>query len=192
MKISFQNVNSINDEKTEILANKLTTNDLLCLSELNKCYDFNKTNNLYQYHTDVNTKRIGILASNTLKITPVSCGLNLSQERVQKDKTVIQSFLYKISVDNRDIYIENIYSVPDASDENIDKLISHLQKQQLLYRYYLVGGDFNLNWKDYKTREKFKILHLTQLVKDYTRVVDYKKYDKKLKIFKRQDSKVSH
>ena len=68
-------------------------------------------------------------------------------------------------------------------------VISHLQQQQKKYNYYIVGGDFNLNWKEFKNREKFKDLHLTQIVKEYTRVQDYKKYNKRLKIFKDRTTK---
>ena len=113
MKITFQNVRSINDEKTKVLAEKLDSHDLICLSELNKCYDFNKinVNDLYQYHTDLNTERIGIIACNTLKLNPIADSINLTQERVQKDKSVIQTNLYKIDINNRSIYILKTYTV---------------------------------------------------------------------------------
>ena len=42
MKITFQNVRSINDNKVRFLKNTLHLFDLLCLSELNKSYDFDK------------------------------------------------------------------------------------------------------------------------------------------------------
>jgi len=187
MKITFQNVRSINDEKTKFLVKTLKDYDLLCLSELNKVYDFNKPNindNEFQYHTDLTTSRIGVMACNTLKLKFMGIGISLTQERVQVDKSVIQSNIYKIIENKRSIYIENVYCVPDASNENISKLIEHLVTQSKKYKYYLVGGDFNINWKEFKNRKLFDNLPLSQIVKEYTRVQKYNKttIDKTTKI----------
>ena len=111
MKITFQNVRTINDYKTNLLSKTLKDYDLLCLSELNKNYDFDKktiNDGNFQYHVDLSTNRIGIMASNTMKLEFISVGLKLEQVRSQKDKIVCQSNVYKTSVDNRIIYIENV------------------------------------------------------------------------------------
>ena len=178
MIVTFQNVRTINDEKVKFLKQKLILFDLLCLSELNKCYDFEKTeinDNEFQFHTDKDTNRIGVMASNTLNLTTVSKGLILNQDRLREDKTAIQTFIYKLRAKNRDIFIENVYITPDTNNENLQKLISHLQKQSKLYKYYMVDGDFNLNWKIKKNRDLFRSLHFHQIVKEYTRVQNYKK-----------------
>ena len=124
MKISFQNVRTINDEKTLLLKQQLNKFDLLCMSELNKCYDFDKKNindNEFQFHTDPSTTRIGFMASNTLNISTIETGLVLTQERVRVSDIAIQTFLYKIELKNRDIYVENVYVVPDATTDNLNK-----------------------------------------------------------------------
>ena len=111
MKIAFQNVRSINDEKTIFLRSLLKDFDYLCLSELNKLYDFNKpsvNDNEFQYHTNPATSRIGVMASNTSKFEFVSIGIQLEQERFQTDKSVIQTNLYKITENKRTIYFENV------------------------------------------------------------------------------------
>ena len=178
MKITFQNVRSINDEKVRFLKNTLHLFDLLCLSELNKCYDFNKTeinDNEFQYHTDKDINRIGVMATNTLNLSTFSKGLILDQDRERKDKVAIQTFIYKIRIKSRDIFIENVYITPDTKNENLQKLISHLQSQSKKFKFYMVGGDFNLNWRDKKIKDLFRSLHLHQVVKQYTRVQNYKK-----------------
>ena len=179
MKITFQNVRTINDNKTKILSEKLKDYDLLCLSELNKRYDFDRktiNDGNFQYHTDVSTTRIGIMASNTFKIEVIGVGLKLEQaRRALDDDTVCQSYVYKTSVQNRNIYIENVYVVPDINAENLNTLITHLHNQSKRYRYYMVGGDFNLNWKTAVVKDMFRDLNLTQIVKDYTRVQMYTK-----------------
>ena len=179
MKFSFQNVRTINDEKTLLLKQQLNNFDLLCMSELNKCYDFDKktiNDNEFQYHTDPSTSRIGFMASNTLEISIVEKGLVLTQERQRISDVAIQTFIYKIKSKNRDIYIENVYVVPDATIENLNTLTLHIESQSRKFRYYIVGGDFNLNWKTAKIRQRFKDLAITQVVKDYTRVQKYKKF----------------
>ena len=179
MKITFQNVRTINDKKTKILSEKLKDYDLLCLSELNKRYDFDRktiNDGNFQYHTDVSTTRIGIVASNTFKIEVIGVGLKLEQaRRALDDDTVCQSYVYKTSVQNRNIFIENVYVVPDINAENLNTLITHLHNQSKRYRYYMVGGDFNLNWKTAIVKDMFRDLNLTQIVKDYTRVQMYTK-----------------
>ena len=83
---------------------------LICMSEFNKLYDFNKkeiNNNEFQFHTSSETPRLGIMASNTLHLKSVSKGIVLDQKREREDQTAIQSFLYKIRVKSRDIFIEN-------------------------------------------------------------------------------------
>ena len=178
MKITFQNVRTINDEKTRILSNTLKDYDLLCLSELNKNYDFDRktiNDGNFQYHTDVSTNRIGIMASNTMNIEVIGVGLKLEQVRARENQTAVQSYVYKTSVMNRNVYIENVYVTPDINCANLKNLISHLHNQSRRYRYYLVGGDFNLNWKTACVKDLFRDLNLTQVVKDYTRVQMYKK-----------------
>jgi len=90
MKITFQNVRSINDNKVRFLKNTLHLFDLLCLSELNKSYDFDKrviNDNEFQFHTEKDTNRIGVMATNTLHLTSVSKGLVLNQKRLREDQT---------------------------------------------------------------------------------------------------------
>ena len=148
------------------------------MSELNKCYDFNKTeinDNEFQYHTDKDINRIGVMATNTLNLSTFSKGLILNQDRERKDKVAIQTFIYKIRIKSRDIFIENVYITPDTKNENLQKLISHLQSQSKKFKFYMVGGDFNLNWRDKKIKDLFRSLHLHQVVKQYTRVQNYKK-----------------
>ena len=179
MKFTFQNVRTINDDKIKILSNALKDTDLLCLSELNKSYDFDKrtiNNGCFQYHTNLSTNRIGIMASNTLRLETVGIGLVIEQDRVQNDKVVFQSYVYKTSINNRNIYIENVYVVPNINKENLNTIITHLQRQNRRYRYYMVGGDFNLNWKSADIKSLFGNLSMTQIVKDYTRVQSYKRY----------------
>jgi len=182
MKIAFQNVRSISDEKTRVLSSKLKDYDLLCLSELNKCYDFSKktiNDSEFQYHTDVTTNRIGVIASNTLKLETVHMGVLVEQPRAQIDKNSIQTFIYKIKLNNRDVYIENVYSIPKASDENVKVLTNHMENQSKLFKYYMIGGDFNLNWREKCNRDLFKDTCMSQLVKDYTRVQNYYRDNRK-------------
>ena len=178
MKITFQNVRGMNDKKALFLKNTLTIFDLICMSEFNKNYDFDKkeiNDNEFQFHTDMETSRLGIMASNTLHLTTVSKGLVLNQKRDQEDQTAIQSFVYKIRVKSRDIYIENVYVVPQTSKENLQKLKNHLHNQSKTFKYYMIGGDFNLKWSEKKTKDLFKGLHLRQIVKEYTRVQKFTK-----------------
>ena len=173
MKILFQNVNTINDYKTKILSSTLHEHDMLCLSELNKIYDFENSLN-YQYHLDVTTPRIGVMATNSLNVENGGIGIMLSQDRKQVDKTVIQSNIYKIKHLNRNIFIENIYVVPDTNKANIDILVNHIDEQSKKYKYYMIGGDFNLNWLLHSNRLLFSsISNVTQLVKGYTRIRKY-------------------
>jgi hypothetical protein len=115
------------------------------------------------------------MATNTLNLKTVSKGLILNQDRERQDQTAIQTFIYKIRAKSRDIFIENVYITPDTNNENLQKLIFHLQKQSKIYKYYMVGGDFNLNWKIKKNRDLFRGLHFHQIVKKFTRVQNYKK-----------------
>ena len=181
MQITFQNVRGMNDKKARFLKNVLSIFDLICMSEFNKLYDFNKkeiNDNEFQFHTDSETPRLGVMASNTLHLKTVSKGLVLNQKRDQEDQTAIQSFLYKIRVKSRDIFIENIYVVPQASAENLQKLKTYLLNQSKTFKYYMIGGDFNLKWSEKKNKDLFKGLHLNQIVKKYTRV---QKFTKKIR-----------
>ena len=139
MKITFQNVRGMNDRKARFLKNVLSIFDLICMSEFNKLYDFNKkeiNDNEFQFHTDQETPRLGVMASNTLHLKTVSKGIVLNQKREREDQTAIQSFLYKIRVKSRDIFVENIYVVPQASAENLQKLKTYLHNQSKTYKHY--------------------------------------------------------
>ena len=129
----------------------------------------------FQYHTDITTNRIGVIASNTLKLETVHMGVLVEQPRAQIDKNSIQTFIYKVKLNNRDVYIENVYSIPKASDENLKVLTNHMEHQAKLYKYYMIGGDFNLNWKLKCNRDLFKDTCMSQLVKECTRVQNYTK-----------------
>ena len=101
-------------------------------------------------------------------------GVHVEQPRAQNDKTSIQTFTYKIKIKNRTIYVENLYCIPKASDENIEVLTRHMENQSKLYKYYMIGGDFNLNWKDKKVRDLFKTHqcpNLSKIIREY-RITD--------------------
>ena len=180
LKIAFQNVNSMNPQKLAHLVGQLNNFDIIFLSEVNSPNSINDfcfaNDKKFHYHFDPSLRRIGVITNLLVDIKTVGVGLKLEQCRTQRDKTAVQSFLYKINIGNHLVYLENVYAIPGLSPHNIRNLVSHIDDQAKKYQNYMVGGDMNLNWKEEKNREYFlECSSLKQRVTALTRVRDYRK-----------------
>ena len=176
MKGAFLNCNTINVKKQDQICKQLANYDFIGLGELNKKWDFNNTN-LFQYHTNPDTPRIGFIARNTLDFQYVGIGIKIDDDdRSQIDmyKTVAVSGIYKIRSAGQTVYIEVFYIVPGITIAYLEQLIDHITQQVQRYKCYVAGGDFNKNWLEYNSRKHFtNIWNCNQLVRDYTRVANY-------------------
>jgi len=182
VNIAFQNVNSINPRKLAHLVGQLRKFDIIFLSEVNSpnsIYNFSFANNdSYNFHFDPSIRRIAAISSKLVEIKTVGLGIKLEQLRAQRDKTAVQSFVYKIIIGKTTIFIENVYAVPGLCPANIRKMCSHFDDQAKRYSNYIVGGDMNLNWLDEKSREYFlECSSIRQRIKNYTRVCKYVRDD---------------
>ena len=176
LRIAFQNVNSINPKKLAHLVGQLRKYDIIFMSEVNSpnsIHNFPFANgDSYDFHFEPSLRRIAIIASKLTEIKSVGTGIKIDQDsRVQKDKTAVQSFVYKVMVGKTTIHIENIYAVPGLSAFNSRKLCSHLDDQAKKYPDYIVGGDMNMNWLNDKTRDFFlECSSLRQKISNFTRI----------------------
>lgn len=181
-RVAFQNVRTINKEKVIRLNNFLQSVDVIFLSEVdNASFKFIDSDH-FQYHYDPATcRRLAVVASNLVDLTPIGPGLILSQDRIQKDKTAVQTYLYKITIIGKDkqkhiIYFENVYAIPSLTPINQERLHEFLSDRPLQYKNYVVGGDFNLNWLKAEVRDMFESVGgLTQQVHDITRICEYER-----------------
>ena len=178
LRIAFQNVNSINPQKLAHIVGQLRKFDIILLSEVNSpnsSHDFSFANNdSFDFHFDPSVRRIAVVASKIVDISTVGIGIKLEQTRVQKDKTAVQSFVYKVKSGKTTVFIENVYAIPNLCPGNIKKLCSHFDDQAKKFQNYIVGGDMNLNWLEEKTREFFlECSSIRQRIKDYTRICRY-------------------
>ena len=132
VKIAFQNVRTSNAEKIARLASALNEYDAIFLSEVdNPRIEQNCriiAQGLFKFHYDPSTcRRIGMIATNLIDINKVEndTGLTLTQERVQKDQTALQTCLFEIKFkekrQTRKIYVENLYAIPNLSNVNKGK-----------------------------------------------------------------------
>ena len=180
-KVAFQNVRTINKEKVVRLNNFLKNVDVIFLSEVdNPSFRF-ISNDHFQYHYDPSTcRRLAVISSNLVDMQPIGPGLILHQDRVQKDKTAVQTYLYQITINvNKQkhvIHFENVYSIPSLSPLNKERLHDHLSDRPLQFKNFVVGGDFNLNWLSVEVRNLFESVGgMTQQVHEATRVCEYEK-----------------
>lgn len=84
-----------------------------------------------------------------------------------RDKCAIQYMIGELKVKNLTISLAITYRVPDAYLSSTTELFEDLKN----YDATKVVGDFNLDWKNQKTREYLKqeLPHLKQIVNKYTR-----------------------
>ena len=140
MKILFQNLNTVNNLKIQTISKQLEKVDIICLSELNKSYDF-KRPDPFQHHCDNETPRIGIIASNTLNIDYIGVGIVVKQDRKQNDKIVIQSNVYNfhmyiifLSYSYRIIrFFSSLFSVPFRIPEIQTKFKFRIKTLNFIY-----------------------------------------------------------
>ena len=180
LRITFQNVRTINSVKLAHLVGHLTNTDIIFLSEVNSPISTNNfcfaNDNKFNFHFDPNVRRIAAISSKLCDVKSVGIGIKLDQLRTQADKTAVQSFVYEIIVGKEKIFIENFYVVPNLSPNNIRKLTEHIDDQAKKYKRYIAGGDFNLNWLESKVRDHFaECSSVKQRITDLTRVCEYVK-----------------
>ena len=178
-RVAFQNVRTINNEKVIRLNQFLHSVDVIFLSEVdNSSFRF-ISNDHFRYHYDPAVcRRLAVVTSNLVDIEPIGSGLTLSQDRIQKDKTAVQTYLYKITINRNQqkhvIYFENVYAIPALTPLNKDRLHDFLSDRSNQYSNFICGGDFNINWLSAENRNKFESVGgLTQRVHDVTRVCEY-------------------
>lgn len=185
VKISFQNVRTLNTEKINRLYKYLNKTDIIFLSEVDYPNQKFFHSNLFQFHYDSNNfRRIGMIAANNIKIQPLKPGLKLTQLRPQNDQTAVYSYIYKLEVPTKksfkNFYLENFYCIPNLSPHNTEKLTSYLASQSREYSNYICGGDMNKNWFDERTREEFSSCPgLVQKIHTPTRIAKVNKKNNK-------------
>lgn len=178
MKIAFQNVRHINNDKTARIYNYLTKGfDIFCLSEFDPPRNYSVVNSdLFQYHIPEETPRLAVYAVNTAKISPVGPGFIIKGPKKDHngrefEATFCQSYIYEIELHNRKLHVENFYLLPPVSTDTVEKVRDHLDFQSFKYDNYLAGGDFNLNFKEKTIRDKFKKhSSYNQIIKKPTRI----------------------
>ena len=137
ISILFININTLTKEKLQILSECLQTYDAIFISEIN---DRQQLINAcaeefgYKFHINPDSSRIEMIACATLRFEFLSIGLKLDQDRSQKDKTVIQTNVYKLFSKNFQITVENVYAVPDSSSGYLQLLKNHISNQSLKFK----------------------------------------------------------
>ena len=194
LKVAFQNVRTINNEKLVRLCKFLDKVDVIFLSEVDNASFRFVDDDHFRYHYDPSScRRIAMMASNLIDIEPVGPGIHLTQERIQKDQTAAQSYLYKINTTKdkkkHTIFFENIYAIPALSTVNRERLHDYISDRSLNYPNYVIGGDMNINWLVAANREQFESVGgLTQQVHEYTRSCEFRQTVNGVEIKKKTNS----
>ena len=115
-----------------------------------------------------------MICRNSVNFEYSGIGQILDQDRIQVDKTVFQSNLYRFKLDDNRIFdLENSYMTPDTSNDNLKTIGKYLNERGKSQKMYINGGDFNVNWKSTVKRKKLGINSLDQNVKEFTRIRNY-------------------
>ena len=150
---------------------------IICITEVNNQQQiFNDVpTDRCQVFFDPLTPRLGMICNHSVKIEYKGIGVQLQDPgRIQNDKTVIQSNLYRVTLENNLILeFENTYMVPDITSPDLELARQHYEKQSLKQFSYIAGGDFNINWKQPSKKSKFSITTLQQNVSGLTRIATY-------------------
>ena len=176
---SLLNIQTINDLKMPQLNEDTKDNHVTFFTELNIASEEHKnivtSDTGYKWvfiksHKNCN-RRIGLRYPASLKndihIDMIEEDYMIDKSRKQKDKSVVQYMIFKLSLFQMTKKVMLVYRVPDCEFEFTKKLFDKIEANNL----HLCVGDFNLDWRKPSLRKKIAPLtKLKQSVKKPTRI----------------------
>ena len=180
LKYLFLNVQTLNTEKLNKIIEFLLTYDVILMSEINnrQLLMNNIDNSVCQYHFDPETPRLAMICRNSIRFTYTGIGLKFDQDREQVSQTIVQTNVYRFTlIDNRVYEVENVYIAPDCLVRNYKVIANYFDEKGRALKMYMAGGDFNMNWAKPARKIIFQIYSMTQMMKDFTRVSNFRNRD---------------